>query len=198
MPIFRNREAEWLRDLIKRNEAIHIDVVATLKDAHEKECQRLEAEYTHKVLMANQSWADLQRLYERLLAEANVTLTELQYERLRERTELKKAHAEELNRVIEENQKLRDDVERMRLVQIPALQQVELPRERTTQPPAPNPDTETGTSWQRIQRREIAAQEKRWNEKHVKPATDKPEGESNGVSSEGRKDVPLGGESKTA
>lgn len=73
--------------------------------------------------------------------------------------ELKTAHARELNRVIEENQKLRDDADRLRLLLTPALQNVELPKERTA-PPSPVEETITGTPWQRVLKKAIVDQER--------------------------------------
>jgi hypothetical protein len=88
-------------------------------------------------------------LHEQELVRVESLNQTLQYEAMRERAELKKAHAVELNRVIEENQKLRDDIDRTRLLLNPALQSVELPKERT-EPPKPE-NVPTGTPWQRIQ-----------------------------------------------
>jgi len=121
---------------------------------------------------------------------------QLQYEAMRERVELKKAHAEELNHVIEENQKLRDDMDRLRLLVTPALQNVELPKERSA-PPPPRTDVFVGTPWQRIQAREMQKQDEAATRKHVRPADYPLEGEPNGSSSEGRVDAPLGRESKS-
>lgn len=122
---------------------------------------------------------------------------QLQYEAMRERVELKKAHADELNRAIEECQKLRDDNERLRLLVTPALQNVELPKERSA-PQPPSKEVFTGTPWQRILQREIAAQDRTAAAKFVKPADAPLEGESHGSTSERRVDASLSGESKPA
>lgn len=123
--------------------------------------------------------------------------TTIEYEAMRERVELKKAHADELNHAIEECQKLRDDNERLRLLVTPALQNVELPKERSA-PQPPSKEVFTGTPWQRILQREIAAQDRTAAAKFVKPADAPLEGESNGSTSERRVDAPLSGESKPA
>lgn len=122
----------------------------------------------------------------------------LREDHLRQVEDLKKSYASQLSYVIEENQKLKDDMDRLRLLLTPALQNVELPKERSTLPPAPDFETVTGTPWDRIRAREIAADEARWKKRHVKPVATAPEGESNGVFSEGRNDASLGGASKTA
>lgn len=138
------------------------------------------------------------RMYtEQIAAIERLHLT-MEYEAMRERTELKSAHAAELNRVIEENQKLRDDMDRLRLLITPALQNVELPKERSATPPPPRTETLIGTPWQRVLQREIAAQERAAVAKHTIPAETPLEGESHGSSSERRVDAPLGGESKPA
>lgn len=72
---------------------------------------------------------------------------------------LQSAHASELNRVIEENQKLRDELDRTRLFLNPALQHVQLNSEQdNSTPPSPEEIIPTGTPWQRIMAREIQAQ----------------------------------------
>lgn len=173
--IFRNARAEAaeaanqrLVEMWKESACRQIDSTAQLVDAHKAHVAAIEA-------------LNLQ----------------LQFEAMRERTELKKAHADELNRVIEENQKLRDDIDRLRLLVTPALQNVELPKERSSAPPPPS-ETFTGTPWQRVLQREIAAQDRAAAAKHTKPAGAPLEGESHGSSSEGRVDASLGGESKPA
>jgi hypothetical protein len=105
--------------------------------------------------------------------------------------EMKSAHAEELNRVIEDNRKLGRDIERLRLYLTPALQNVELDPDRTP-PPSPAQDVYAGTPWQRIQKREIAKQDAEWTARHTKPATTEPaKGESDGSLREGRDAAPL-------
>ena len=165
--LFRNRAAERIVELWKADVCRNVDAMAALVKAHENHVAAIEA-------------LNLQ----------------LQYEAMRERVELKTAHAAELARVITESEKLRDDMDRLRLLITPALQGVELPKERTA--PQPPSDIPTGTPWQRVQKREILKQEQDWARKHTKPAAAPLEGESNGISSERRVDAPLGGESKPA
>lgn len=165
--LFRNRAAERIVELWKAEVSRNVDAMAALIRAHENHVAAIEA-------------LNLQ----------------LQYEAMRERVELKTAHAAELNRVIEENQRLRDDMDRLRLLVTPALQNVELPKERTG-PPPPS-DVPVGTPWQRFQQREVARQEEAWARKHAKPVAAPLEGDPNGISSERRVDAPLGGESKSS
>lgn len=166
--IFRNKRAEWLERELQWQQDRHQAEMNIAECAHQKHL------------------ADVQSL--------NLVI---QYEAMRERIELKKAHADELNHVIEENQKRRDDNERLRLLVTPALQNVELPKERSA-PPPPSKEVFTGTPWQRVLQREIAAQDRAAAAKHTKPADAPLEGESHGSSSEGRVDAPLGGEGKPA
>jgi hypothetical protein len=109
----------------------------------------------------------------------------------KEITDLKKAHADELNRAIEESARLRDEAQRIRLYLTPALQNVQLEPDKSA-PPVPSVATYTGTPWQRILAREIAKQEKEVAARFTKPV----EGESDGISSEGRVSTPLGEQSK--
>jgi hypothetical protein len=130
----------------------------------------------------------------------------IEYEALRERTELKKAHAEELSRAITEIQRLKDDLDRFRLLLTPALQTVELPKEREAREATQEPKGEvafTGTPFQRLAKQVIAEQEAaakaKKSTRYVKPAeAPLPQGESHGSTSEGRVDAPLGGTGKPA
>ena len=173
-----------------------------VNDQHTKEREISEERHARHVATLREEWA---MATERLIAahrahiEAiqNLHLT-IEFESMRERTDLKKAHAEELNRVIEENQKLKDDVDRFRLLLTPALQNVELPKERTA-PPSPSAETVTGTPWQRTLKRELANQTENPKLRRAMEAAAKAaQGESHGSSSEGRVDASLGGESKPA
>jgi len=100
-------------------------------------------------------------------------------------TELKKAHAETLSHVIEENHVLRDEAQRIRLYLTPALQSVQLESDKSA-PPAPSQETYTGTPWQRILAREIAKQEKAVAARYTQPVA---KGESDDNGSEGRIDA---------
>jgi hypothetical protein len=166
--LFRNRRVEWFEDEFAWMIRRHTAEILRLADQHEKEIERVQALHTT-----------------------------LEYEAMRERVELKNAHAAELKRVIEENQKLRDDMDRLRLLVTPALQNVELPKERSA-PQPPNEDTPVGTPWMRVRRQAIAEQEEAAKRRLVKPVAAPLEGDPNGVSSERRVDAPLGGESKPA
>jgi hypothetical protein len=184
--IFRNQRAELLeQQLIDERNDNHARILLILKLQSERNTER-------------------QALEERLMESHRLHVGSLElmhsimeHESMRERVELKKAHADELNRVIEENQKLRDDNERLRLLVTPALQTVELPKERSA-PPPPSSEVFTGTPWQRVLQREIAAQDRAAAARHTKPADAPLEGESHGSSSEGRNPAPLSGESKSA
>ena len=119
---------------------------------------------------------------------------------LRRIEELKSAHAVEAERAITENQRLRDDVERMRILATPALQHVEVNPDRSA-PPAPQQEVYRGTPWQRIQARELAKQQEAAAHRRVQPAeatANDEGGTSNGGKSDGRVHAPLGGPSETA
>jgi hypothetical protein len=92
----------------------------------------------------------------------------IQYEAMRELAEVKKAHAVELFRVIEENQRLRDDAKRLQLLAIPALKNVELEPDKTP-PPSPQEGVYLGTPWQRVLARELEAQERAAKNKFTRP-----------------------------
>jgi hypothetical protein len=114
----------------------------------------------------------------------------LKVSHLRELEDLKKAHAEELKRAIEDNARLRDETERMRIYLTPALQSVSTVPDNSA-PPSPAPDAYTGTPWQRILKREIARQEAEAAARLTKPADAPVKGESNGNAGEGRNEAPL-------
>ena len=174
--IFRNRRAEWLERELQWQQERHQSEMNIKECEHEK--------HLFDVQSLNQT---------------------IQYESMRERVELKKAHAEELFRVIEENQRLKDDLDRFRLLLTPALQTVELPKEREAREaaaPEPKVDEFAGTPFQRMAKQYIAEQEKSaktGSRKFVKPAdAPLPQGESHGVSSERRVDASLGGKGEPA
>jgi len=100
-------------------------------------------------------------------------------------TDLKKAHAEELARAIEDSRILREEAQRIRLYLTPALQSVQLEPDKAA-PPSPAPDTYTGTPWMRILQREIAKQEKAVAARYTQPVA---KGESDDNGSEGRIDA---------
>jgi len=182
LTIFRNRRAEFAEALLEHTDHQFRQQLEQLKTEH---------------------WAVINKLcvaHDAHRASIEALHVSMEYEAMRERADLKKAHAEELNRVIDENQKLKDDMDRLRLLLTPALQSVELPKERTATP-SPKEETLTGTPWQRVLKRETAMQTenpklRRAMEAAAKTAADK--GESHGSSSEGRNDASLGGESKPA
>jgi hypothetical protein len=110
---------------------------------------------------------------------------------------LEKARGEQLLYVIEDNQKLRDDLDRIRLLLTPALQSVELAKERT-EPPKPTEDTFLGTPWQRTQQqwawklrkeREEAERQKKAAANIPAPAV---KGDEDGSTRSGRNEAPLG------
>jgi len=113
----------------------------------------------------------------------------IQFEAMRELAETKKSHAAELNRVIEENQRLRDEAKRLQLLVIPALKNVEFEPDKTP-PPSPDKNVYLGTPWQRVLAREIELQERAAAERFTRPVPT--EGASDGSSSEGRVEAPLG------
>jgi hypothetical protein len=79
--------------------------------------------------------------------------------------DLKKAHAEELKRVIEESQRLRNENERFRLLYSPVDRKAQTQQDEDESSTRPTSEKTTfgemvaaGTPWQRILAREIAAQ----------------------------------------
>ena len=83
-------------------------------------------------------------------------------------TELKKAHAEILSHVIEENHVLRDEAQRIRLYLTPALQSVSVEPDKSA-PPAPSQETYTGTPWQRILQKALREQEEKVAQRYTQP-----------------------------
>ncbi len=158
--LFRNRHADWLEQEMLEMTARHMQDLLGKDQHHELEIARIES--------LNQT---------------------IQYEAMRELVETKKSHASELNRVIEENQRLRDEAKRLQLLVIPALKNVELEPDKTP-PPSPDKNVYLGTPWQRVLAREIELQERAAAERFTRPVPT--EGASDGSSSEGRVEAPLG------
>jgi len=117
--------------------------------------------------------------FDRHLADVQSLHQTLQYEAMRELAAVKKAHAEELTRAINEIQKLQDDYQRLLLTLHPVIQDVQLPKERAEERElTPVFSTPTGTPWQRIQARWQQQQDEEWAKKHTKPADVPVQGEN--------------------
>lgn len=100
----------------------------------------------------------------------------------RELTELRKSFQEQLKDVTVDRDRLRDELQRTRILLSPGLQGVALPHEQDDEPP-PVATTPTGTPWQRVKAR-------MWEEELARVREAK--GESDGVSRQSGKDAPLG------
>jgi hypothetical protein len=175
MILFRNRRAEYAEGLFER-----------AKDGWRVELDNIRAEHWKNVEVLVQA-------HREHIAAIEALHNSIELQSVTGYAEMKTAHARELNRVIDENRKLQDDMDRLRLLLTPALQNVELPKERTA-PPPPS-EVITGTPWQRVLQREIAAQERAAARKMTQPADVPLEGESHGSRSERRVDAPLSGKS---
>lgn len=126
-------------------------------------------------------WLEAQ--IEELKARMCEDIIRLQSMHMAELERMESAHVAETRRVIQENQKLRDELERTRLLLNPALQSVTLKSEQdSSAPPKPNLETPTGTPWQRYLKSEIARQEAEASTRknYVKPAEAPVEGAHNG------------------
>lgn len=73
--------------------------------------------------------------------------------------ELKSAHAAELNRVIEERDRLRDDLDRTRLFLNPGLANVNTSRTPDTSGPPVPENVPVGGAWSRVLAREMKKQQ---------------------------------------
>lgn len=73
--------------------------------------------------------------------------------------ELKSAHAAELNRVIEERDRLRDDLDRTRLFLNPGLANVSTSRTPDTSGPPVPENVPVGGAWSRVLAREMKKQQ---------------------------------------
>lgn len=166
--IFRSHHTVYLEEQLEHEQIRHAWDLSELKRKHLEEIARIESFNLDARCEAMQRLADT-----------------------------KKAHVEELNRAIEENARLRDEVHRVRLYLTPGLQTISTEPDRST-PPSPAPDSYAGTPWQRILRRGIEEQEKTAAAHLVKPADAPVKGESNGNEREGRIEAPLGESSAPA
>lgn len=180
--VFRNHRAEWLEKEIQ----VLRDELRQLRNFYELQIDRMVAKHQN----------DAERLvtaHRDHVAAIDALNLQLQYEAMRELAATKKAHGDELQRAINERDSLWDEYQRtLRLVH-PKMQDVELPKERTP-PPSLDPNTETGTPWQRVLKRELKRQE----QDAAAAVARKSQGESNGSTSEGRVDAPLGGSRQSA
>ena len=168
--IFRSHHVLWLEHELFEMVRRHMVAMLELENKHKEEIARIES--------LNQT---------------------IQFEAMRERTELKKAHAEELKRVIEEKQKLWDELTKVRYVENPALRQVQVnTAEDNTPPPSPKIDASVGTPWQRVQRHYADLEERAAKTRFTKPAEAPVEGEKHGDDGAGRNSAPLGEPSKVA
>jgi hypothetical protein len=118
--------------------------------------------------------------------------------------DLKKAHAEELDRVITESDRLRGEIDRFRLYFAPGLPPIGQPIGTTEEAPKPGQNGEevtyAGTPWMRILQSELAKQEADYRARRTRPVAPEKEPEkeaSNGGPSEGRNETPLSEPSKS-
>ena len=99
-------------------------------------------------------------------------IKDLKAEHAAQLADLKSSHVAELNRAISECDSLRDELARTRLYLTPGIQNIST-KPDTSGPPIPE-NTPTGGAWQRVLRREMAAQEEETRtaaaEKHRKAA----------------------------
>ena len=96
--------------------------------------------------------------------------------------DLKKTHTEEINRVIEENRILREELTKTRYLITPALQSVSLVPDSSLPSPSIGPEF-VGTPWQRVLARELKAQEEAAKEEERRRSEANkiaPKGESDG------------------
>lgn len=113
----------------------------------------------------------------------------IQYEAMRELTEVKRAHAEELSRAINNLQKTQDELTKVRYVLNPALQTVDLEPDRTP-PPSPSKKVFRGTPWQQVQQREMQLQDEEAAKRLTTPVGVAGEGETVHAASSGRDAAP--------
>jgi hypothetical protein len=105
--------------------------------------------------------------------------------------DLKKAHARELNRVISENQRLWDELTKVRYVETPALQRIQIGEDKTP-PPTPSEDLGGLTPWERVRAKYIKEQEMQATRRYTTPAVspDEAGGTTDGSVREGRIETP--------
>ena len=103
--------------------------------------------------------------------------------------ELKSSHATELIRVIEDKQRIWDELTKVRYVQTPALQNVRLEEDKTP-PPSPQSSEYLGTPWQQVLARYEKEQQRADRVRYTAPVA--AQGDANGMDSTGRIEPPLG------
>ena len=112
----------------------------------------------------------------------------------REIEELKKTHALEMERVITQNQRLQDELQRTRILLTPGLQAVSLPHEHDDSPPPVSAEP-TGTPWMRVRARELKRLDDEWRAQQEKNAA-AAKGDANGSIRSGSNSPSLGEPSK--
>lgn len=77
------------------------------------------------------------------------------------------------------NEKLRDDIDRLRLFLTPGLQRVDLHPDTTPASADPKMDpVVSGTPWQRVKARELAEDDARWREREARKKRDRESGKT--------------------
>lgn len=149
--IFKSHHSAYLEQLVDDLQIRH---------HHEIHSQRteLKAELSYQVLHGARLLGDSELRYEKEISRLESLHLDAEVQAMTTLAAVNKAHAAELSRVIEENARLRDDLERVRLYLTPALQSVSLPKEERDATP-PTPSGYAGTPWQRIIQREMES----WN-----------------------------------
>jgi hypothetical protein len=131
--MFQTKHANFLEAELSRQRLEHSMAMESLRQSHVEEITRLELLHLDAIS-----------------------------QHLKTLSDLKKAHAEEMARVIEENKRLWDDAERVRLYLTPSLQSVQTTSERLREENSPPPTLdplEMGTPWERLKKKEWARQE---------------------------------------
>jgi hypothetical protein len=142
--------------------------ILELRQDYEKQLANLRCEF-------EKSQATAQSLASERLADQRSLFTE----RI---AELKSSHASELNRVIDENRRLREENDRLQLYVIPRPKSGSPSRdeeEDSRTPPSPQVEQiPAGTPWQRILRREVELDAERYARKVMTPVTTSPESDA--------------------
>jgi hypothetical protein len=153
--------------LKSRHSAYLESQILELQLASEKQLASLRSEFEKQLAMVQSSSS------ERLADQRSLFTDRI--------AELKSSHASELNRVIDENRRLREENDRLQLYVIPRPKSGSPSRddeEDSRTPPSPQEQIPAGTPWQRILAREVELDAERYARRVTTPVMTSPESDA--------------------
>jgi hypothetical protein len=162
--LFKDQHSTYLESQISELKASCATQLASLRSEYEKHIAELQSLGSDRLEDMENQLCDQRSMFNDRIAE------------------LKSSHASELNRVIDENRRLREENDRLQLYVIPRPKSGSPSRdeeEDSRTPPSPQVEQiPAGTPWQRILRREVELDAERYARKVMTPVTTSPESDA--------------------